>query len=97
MKAQMFNWHGWCRETNPEALRDHYLSALQACGFKVLRTVEHHFTPYGYIALFLLAESHFAIHTFPECSRTYLELSSCVEPQFLRFMAAYTEGTTDEP
>lgn len=35
---------------------------------------------------FLLAESHFAIHTFPECGISYLELSSCVDKPFDRFL-----------
>lgn len=97
MKAQMHNWHGWTSETDPEVLKSYYYSALLASGFKVLNVVEHHFTPYGYTALFLLAESHFAIHTFPECRRTYLELSSCVDAQFTRFTAVYTRGCTDAP
>ena len=44
--------------------------------------MEHYFTPYGYTALFLLAESHFALHTFPEENKTYIELSSCVKKGF---------------
>ena len=97
LKAQMFNWHGWCRGTEPGRLRSFYLEALLESGFKVLEITQHHFTPQGYTALFLLAESHFAVHTFPECGTTYLELSSCVERQFTHFVANYTEDCTDEP
>jgi S-adenosylmethionine/arginine decarboxylase-like enzyme len=46
-------------------------------GFTILRFVEHTFVPQGYTALWLLGESHAAVHTFPEHNRTYVELSSC--------------------
>ena len=39
--------------------------------------MDHHFSPQGYTALWLLTESHFAVHTFPEFGRSYIELSSC--------------------
>ncbi len=95
MKAQIFNWHGWVTETHPPTLLKKYREALEQSGFHILRIVEYFFSPYGYTSLFLLSESHFAIHTFPEEGKTYLELSSCVERQFQAFVANYTEGTTD--
>ena len=55
-------------------------------GFGVLDVIEKHFEPIGYTALFLLSESHFAIHTFPEHNQTYIELSSCVKKQFDYFI-----------
>lgn len=96
MKAQIFNWHGWVKETAPAVLQNKYRNALEQSGFHVLRIVEYFFEPYGYTALFLLSESHFAIHTFPEEGKTYLELSSCIEQQFQYFMTHYTEGTDAE-
>lgn len=50
---------------------------LRRSGFNVLNVLEHHFQPQGYTALWLLSESHFAVHTFPEAGRSYIELSSC--------------------
>ena len=96
MKAQMFNWRGWVAETDARKLKEHYFNALLESGFKVIGEVEHYFEPQGYTVLFLLAESHFAIHTFPECQRTYLELSSCVERQFRKFVANYTGKENEE-
>lgn len=43
----------------------------------VLDFTEHYFTPQGYTALWLLSESHLAVHTFPEEQKSYIELSSC--------------------
>ena len=82
MKAQIFNWHGWTSETDPKKHYKEMKKGLIDSGFKILSEVEHHFQPYGYTALFLLSESHFAIHTFPEEGKSYLELSSCVEGQY---------------
>lgn len=39
---------------------------LKKAGFAILRFMDWEFTPQGYTALWLLAESHFAVHTFPE-------------------------------
>jgi len=85
MKAQIFNLHGWTSETNPETLYQQFRPLLLESGFKILNETEHHFQPFGYTALFLLSESHFAIHTFPEENKTYIELSSCVESQYKAF------------
>ena len=86
MKAQMFDYQNWVEETNPFELRKKYDSQLKESGFGVLSFVEYNFEPQGYTALWLLSESHFAIHTFPEEGKSYIELSSCIEKQYLRFM-----------
>lgn len=54
------------------------------------------FDPFGYTAMFLLSESHLAIHTFPERGKTYIELTSCVEPQYRRFLELHAYETTTE-
>lgn len=86
MKAQMFNYKDWIEETNPYELRKKYDKELKESGFGVLSFVEYTFEPQGYTALWLLSESHFAIHTFPEENKTYIELSSCIEKQFDKFI-----------
>lgn len=89
MKAQMFNHQTWTNETDPSALKHIYGRRLKAAGFKVLDLLEHKFKPQGYTALFLLAESHLAIHTFPEEGKSYVELSSCVLDKYLKYMELY--------
>ena len=59
---------------------------LVCSGFGILNFIEHHFEPQGYTGLWLISESHFAIHTFPEESKTYIELSSCNREMFERFL-----------
>lgn len=86
MKAQMYNYSSWVEETDSDVLFDKYSRLLITAGFNVLHVIKHSFEPYGYTALFLLSESHFAIHTFPEQKQTYIELSSCVKKQFDNFI-----------
>lgn len=82
MKAQMYNYSSWIDETNPSILFDLFMQKLNDAGFGVENVNEKHFKPQGYTALFLLSESHFAIHTFPEENTTYIELSSCIKKPF---------------
>lgn len=86
MKAQMFNYSEWIEETNPYELRKKYNIILKESGFGVLSFVEYTFEPEGYTALWLLSESHLAIHTFPEENKSYIEISSCIEKQYNNFI-----------
>ena len=75
----LFNNTFWIAESNPEKLRTSFQSLLEACDFEILNFMEHHFSPQGYTCIWLLGESHFAIHTYPEYERAYIELTSCVQ------------------
>jgi S-adenosylmethionine decarboxylase len=86
MKAQMYNYRSWVQDINPNSLLNYYKEKLINAGFGVERLIEKHFNPHGYTALFLLSESHFAIHTFPEEKITYIELSSCIKEPFDKFI-----------
>jgi S-adenosylmethionine/arginine decarboxylase-like enzyme len=86
MKAQMYNYNCWVEETDPTILVKTYTKKLELAGFGIESLIEKHFAPQGYTCLFLLSESHFAIHTFPEEGQSYIELSSCVKNPFIRFV-----------
>ena len=92
MKAQIWNHNEWITETEPTSLQMRFHNMLINAGFNILRTVEYHFDPIGYTSLFLLGESHFAIHTFPEEGKTYIELSSCNKAYFDRFIELLHRG-----
>lgn len=77
MQAKIWNFSEWIKETDPKKIREMFDEALRKSGFNILCFTDHHFTPQGYTALWLLTESHFAVHTFPEFGKTYIELSSC--------------------
>jgi len=87
MQAAIHNHQSWITETDPQALRRLMEGLLEAAGFCVLNRVEHRFEPQGYTAMWLLAESHLAVHTFPEAGQTYVELSSCNGEKNARFVA----------
>lgn len=86
MEAKMYKHSEWIAETNPFVLRKYYDKKLKDAGFGVITFVEYHFEPHGWTALWLLSESHFAIHTFPEEEKSYVELSSCIEKPFNDFI-----------
>lgn len=102
MKAQIFNFRLWIDEYNPEVLKRKLNDLLVTSNFTIVGFTEHFFEPYGYSAVWLLGESHLALHTFPEHNVAYLELSSCVDRPFNKFKrqiagAFANYGHGDEP
>lgn len=79
MEAKMYNKQIWVTETDPIKLKNKFEKLLIESGFSVLKYCDYFFEPFGYTCLFLLGESHLAIHTFPEENKSYIELSSCVK------------------
>ena len=96
MKAQMFNYCTWIEETSPLILKENFKMLLMKSDFNIESFIEKHFDPYGYTCLFLLSESHLAIHTFPEELKTYIELSSCVQVPFDKFVKKLSDGIRQE-
>ena len=62
---------------DPAYIEKTLLDALAKDNFTVLGIQPHHFTPSGYTVLVLLAESHAAIHTYPEHGALYFSIYSC--------------------
>ena len=86
MEARIDNYRFWIKGTDSSFLKKKTEKLIIDSGFSVLNFVEHHFQPQGYTALWLLAESHCALHTFPEQNKSYLELSSCNFHMFEKFI-----------
>lgn len=86
MQAKIWNYSEWIAETNPQKIKTLFDNLLLRSGFNVIDCSEHHFNPQGYTALWLLSESHFAVHTFPEFGKSYIELSSCNLEYYQRFI-----------
>jgi S-adenosylmethionine decarboxylase len=72
MNAMIWHYSGYIKNTDAAFLLDYYTKYLAVSGFSIESITEKHFQPQGYTALFLLGESHFAIHTFPEAGYTYM-------------------------
>ena len=72
--------------TDPTQIKEYFTGVLVRAGFNILNIAEHHFQPDGWTGLWLLSESHFAVHTFPEIGECYIELSSCNQEYFVDFI-----------
>ena len=92
MKAQIYTFNTWIETTNPYKLKLELEDMLIKSGFGIQGRAEKHFTPQGYSCVWLLSESHLAIHTFPEHECASLELSSCVKSPFIKFVALVANG-----
>ena len=79
MNAKIWNYSEWLPMNNEsnECLKKDFKEKLRISVFHILGINDHVFHPFGYTALWLLSESHFALHTFPEFGKYYIELSSC--------------------
>ncbi len=62
---------------DPDFIEKSLLEGLATDHFTVLGTLPYRFTPKGYTILVLLAESHAAIHTYPEHNSLYFNIYSC--------------------
>ena len=88
MKAIMYNDHGWIKQTDEMYLRETFNKILKEAGFHIEEQIHRSFKPFGYTGLWLLSESHFAIHTFPEEGKSYIEMSSCIREPFEQYRKA---------
>ena len=74
-------WYG-CRPDLPEmihadALRRRCLDAVEAAGLTIVGDRFHQFDPQGVTGAVILAESHLAIHTWPEMGSVTLDVYVC--------------------
>lgn len=86
MKFEIYNHRQWLGITDPGVLVPRLSDILDKSGYTVINFTEHRFTPHGYTCIWLLAESHLALHTFPEDGRSYIELSGCREEMNVAFV-----------
>ena len=65
------------RLNDPEYLRQSLKLAIEACGATLINLCVHQFSPYGVTATATLAESHMAVHTWPEHGYLGADLFFC--------------------
>jgi S-adenosylmethionine decarboxylase len=53
------------------------IEATELSGACMIKPLFHHFSPQGISGVIVIAESHFAIHTWPEHGYTAVDLFSC--------------------
>ena len=70
-------------ECDPEALddedliRESMIEAARRCGATIVAHNFHQFIPYGVSGVVVIAESHLAIHTWPEYGYAAIDLFTC--------------------
>lgn len=52
-------------------------NAAKIVGATIVKSVFHEYNPYGLSGVVVIAESHFAIHTWPEHNVASVDLFSC--------------------
>jgi S-adenosylmethionine decarboxylase proenzyme len=60
------------------------MGAATAMGATIVEQVFHHFSPHGVSGVVVIAESHLAIHTWPEYNYAAVDLFTCgseVDPE----------------
>ena len=82
MIAKMYNYNTWIKYETEEKFIKEMEQFIIKSGFTIVGYKEHFFEKQGYTGVWLLAESHLAVHTFPEENKTYIELTSCVKSYF---------------
>jgi spermidine synthase len=58
-------------------VQDAMLKAAKAADATIIDSIFHHFKPYGVSGVVVIAESHFAIHTWPEHQYAAVDLFTC--------------------
>lgn len=92
-EAKMFNHEQWLPITSVQIVRQQIEKYIVESGFNIVGFSEHNFPVKGYTCVWLLAESHLAIHTFPDDSMSYLQISSCNRKKLNRFKELLKELT----
>lgn len=62
-------------------LKELLIKILEQDNFKILKIETYKFEPQGFTIFILLAESHLAVHTYPEHNSLYFSLYSCRGPK----------------
>ncbi len=65
------------RISNRDLLREALLEVIQQHNGTIVEQVFHQFSPHGVTGVIVLAESHLAIHTWPEHAFAALDLFTC--------------------
>lgn len=77
LKPEMFHFEEWIPIIKPKVLKITFENFLVESKFKIVNFNEHFFPIEGYTCVWVLAESHLAIHTFPKNNTSYIQISSC--------------------
>lgn len=83
------------RLDDPQRLRAALVSAASAAGATVVEERFHHFSPHGVSGVVVLAESHLAIHTWPELGTAAVDVFTCGDESLTRRVADAVEAALE--
>lgn len=76
-EAEIFNYECWLQLIDNKQLKSRLEKIILESRFSIVNFVDYEFPIKGYTCVWVLAESHLAIHTFPDSEKFYLQISSC--------------------
>lgn len=94
MNAQIYEIAYWVDAYEPKELKKTLDAIINQANFTCLGFIDNTFSPQGYTGLWLLAESHLAVHTFPEEAKSYVQLSCCSEAKYQAFLSLFQQQFT---
>lgn len=77
---------------NHELIKDAMVSAAKAAKATVVEVAFHKFNPYGVSGMVVIAESHLAIHTWPEYGYAAVDVFTCGDEMDPWIMHQYLVG-----
>ncbi|MCT4615673.1 MAG: S-adenosylmethionine decarboxylase [Marinifilaceae bacterium] len=83
--AKIYNSKFWLSNCDISFLSEKLNISLEESEFKILNKSDYIFDNEGYTCMWLLAESHLAVHSFPNENKSYIELSSCNRDKLEKF------------
>ncbi len=103
----LLDFHG-CRTevlANAETLRPLALEAVRQAGGTIVTDIFHGFSPHGVSGVIVIAESHVAIHTWPEHGFAAVDVFSCspkldfqaIETAFVNLLQSTSVTRRQEP
>jgi S-adenosylmethionine decarboxylase len=85
VEAKIYNYRAWVSGCEIEQMLDIINKSLDHAGYTVLKFVDYKFPVKGYTSMWLLAESHMALHYFADEKKFYIELSGCCKIMNTKF------------
>lgn len=79
VEAKIYNYRAWMSGPEEKEMVEIINKCLDYAGYTVLKFVDYKFPVKGYTSMWLLAESHMALHYFADEKKFYIELSGCCE------------------
>jgi S-adenosylmethionine decarboxylase len=85
VEARIYNYRAWISGCDVDDMVRIINESLAYAGYNVLKFVDYQFPVKGYTSMWLLAESHMALHYFADEGKYYIELSGCCENMNKKF------------